>query len=78
MMLQHTEERGEMEGGGLVVALQNEFTEIFIYNFFLRFFCWEENEFYPNISANVELCQILHSKRHHKSSPDAKIVSLVS
>ena len=39
MMLQHTEERGEMEGGGggLVVALQNEFTEIFIYNFFLRF-----------------------------------------
>ena len=26
-MLQHTEERGEMEGG-LVVALQNEFTEI--------------------------------------------------
>ena len=37
-MLQHTEERGEMEGGGgLVVALQNEFTEIFIYNFFLRF-----------------------------------------
>ena len=24
-------------GGGVVVALQNEFTEIFIYNFFLRF-----------------------------------------
>ena len=27
MMLQHTE-----EGGGVIVALQNEFTEIFIYN----------------------------------------------
>ena len=32
MMLQHTE-----EGGGVIVALQNEFTEIFIYNF-LRVF----------------------------------------
>ena len=34
MMLQHTEEGG---GGGVIVALQNEFTEIFIYNF-LRVF----------------------------------------
>ena len=64
-------------GGGVVVALQNEFTEIFIYNFF-EGFCWEENEFYPNISANVELCQVFYYKRHHESTPDAKIVSLVS
>ena len=79
MMLQYTEERGWNGGGkgGVVVALQNEFTEIFIYSFF-EGFCWEENEFYPNISANFELCQICHSKRHHESTPDAKIVSLVS
>ena len=40
MMLQHTEERGwngEGKGGGVVVALQNEFTEIFMHNFLKAF-----------------------------------------
>ena len=40
MILQHTEERGWNgggKGGGVVVALQNEFTEIFIYNFLKAF-----------------------------------------
>ena len=44
-------------GGGLVVALHDELTEIFIYDFFEGFY-WVGNELYPNISANVELCQI--------------------
>ena len=35
-MLQHTEERGRNEWG-VVVALLNEFTEIFVYNFFEGF-----------------------------------------
>ena len=48
---------GEMEGGeGVVLALQNEFTEIF-YIIFCRFLL-RGNEFYPNIPSNVELCQI--------------------
>ena len=44
-----------MEGGGrgVVLALQNEFTEICFCRFLLR-----GNEFYPNIPSNVELCQI--------------------
>ena len=33
MMLQHTEKGG----GGVIVALQNKFTEIFIYNFWKVF-----------------------------------------
>ena len=33
-----------MEGGGVVVALQNEFTEIFIYNF-LNVFAEKEMSF---------------------------------
>ena len=41
MMLQHTEERGwnggGKGGGGVVVALQNEFTEIFMHNFLKAF-----------------------------------------
>ena len=46
-----------MEGGrGVVLALQNEFTEIF-YIIFGRFLL-RGNEFYPNIPSNVELCQI--------------------
>ena len=78
MMPQHTEERGWNGGAGggggwVIAALQNEFTEIFVYNFFEGFY-WGENEFYLDISANVELCQICHSKRHHESTPDAKIV----
>ena len=40
MMLKHTEERGWNGGGGVVLELQNEFTEIFIYKFF-EGFCWE-------------------------------------
>ena len=46
-----------MKGGGrgVVLALQNEFTEIF-YIIFLQVFAG--NEFYPNIPSNVELCQI--------------------
>ena len=45
MILQHTEERGWNEWG-VFVALLNEFTEIFVYNFF-EGFCWEGNEFHP-------------------------------
>ena len=41
---------------GVVLALQNEFTEIF-YIIFCRFLL-RGNEFYPNIPSNVELCQI--------------------
>ena len=43
-------------GRGVVLALQNEFTEIF-YIIFCRFLL-RGNEFYPNIPSNVELCQI--------------------
>ena len=56
MMLQHTEEQGS-NGGWVVLAFQNEFTEIFIYNFF-EGFCRGGDEFYTIIFANVELRQI--------------------
>ena len=47
-MLQHKE---ESEGVGFL-ALQNEFTKIFIYSF-LEGFCWDGDEFYADISTNV-------------------------
>ena len=37
-------EEVKWRGGGVVLALQNEFTEIFIYNFF-EGFCWEGMSF---------------------------------
>ena len=50
-MLQHKEESGSSGGVGFL-ALQNEFTKIFIYNF-LEVFSWEGDEFYADISTNV-------------------------
>ena len=47
-MLQHKEE----SGGVGFLALQNEFTKIFIYSF-LESFCWGGDEFYADISTNV-------------------------
>ena len=53
-MLQHTEERGgQMRGGrGVVLALQNEFSDIFmsLKGVTLKVF--------TDISANVELCHL--------------------
>ena len=68
MMHQHAEESGPNgewsngEGGGgrvVVLALQNEFTEIFIYSLF-EGFCWEGDKFYANISATF-LCTAFRS-----------------
>ena len=51
---------GGGEGGrGVVLALQNEFTEIFIYSLF-EGFCWEGDKFYANISATF-LCTAFRS-----------------
>ena len=69
MMLQHTEERGWNEWG-VVVALLNEFTEIFVYNFF-EGFCWEGNEFHP-----ITFLQMSNFVKF--AILDAKIMSLVS
>ena len=44
-------------GEGGVVALQNEFTETFIYNF-LKVFAQKEMSFILTFLQNVELCQI--------------------
>ena len=46
-------------GRGVVLALQNEFTEIFIYSLF-EGFCWEGDKFYANISATF-LCTAFRS-----------------
>ena len=51
-MLQHKEESGSSGGVGFL-ALQNEFTKIFIYNF-LEVFCWEGDEFYANKCFQIQ------------------------
>ena len=50
-MLQHKEQSGWSGGVGFL-ALQNEFTKIFMHSF-IECFCWEGDEFYADISTNV-------------------------
>ena len=50
-MLQHKKGSGSSGAVGFL-ALQNEFTKIFMH-IFIECFCWEGDEFYADISTNV-------------------------